>query len=289
MIAAVTALRTAVIEPDRIPGDLQAVALWLVILWLGGLLFQIADLGTAWFDLRNARTSTGQLAKRRAHELFWVAPVAALVALAVSLGLDLAAKHIFDQSLSLVAGVLLALAGLVLVVTIAIVGTVALLTRDIQSYALLRFRIGDAKPRELTKAQVTGWREELAVIDERGAVRHERIARLLRLIPIGLALAAMIVVWVSIIDATNWQAEAIWAPILWAITAVIMPAASVVLALRGARLSLRARASWALVNGKHREELLRSLDELERRSGRGVAGLTDRVNRALQILREQQL
>ena len=44
-----------------------------------------------------------------------------------------------------------------------------------------------------------------------------------------------------------------------------------------------------LVRRKQRAELVKTLDELERRTSRGVAGLSDRVNRALQILREQQL
>jgi hypothetical protein len=34
---------------------------------------------------------------------------------------------------------------------------------------------------------------------------------------------------------------------------------------------------------------VQTIDELERRTNRGVAGLSDRVNRALNILREQQL
>jgi hypothetical protein len=264
------------------------VALWLVILWLGGLLFQIADLGTAWFDLRNARTSAGQLARRRAHELFWVAPTAALLALALAFGIDLAASLVFDRDVLVVVGILLALAVIVLVVSVTMVATVTLLTTDIHSYALLRFAIGDAQARKLTKAEVDVWRTELKAIDDREAVRHERIARALRLIPIGLSVLALAAVWVAVIDGMQ-QAGADLAPMLLGIAAALIPVASIVLAIRSARLSLRARASWALVNGKQRAELVKTLDELERRTSRGVAGLSDRVNRALQILRDQQL
>src|SRR5690554_1378369 len=177
------------------------IALWLVVVWLGGLLFQIADLGTAWYDLRNARTSTGQLARRRMHELFWVAPCAALVALGLAFGIDLAAGLVFDRDVIAVAGILLALAVIVLVVSVTVVATVTLLTRDIQSYALLRFAIGDAQARKLTKADVEAWRDELAVIDEREAVRHERIARLLRYIPIVLSVLALVALWVAVVGA----------------------------------------------------------------------------------------
>ena len=264
------------------------IALWLVVLWLGGLLFQIADVGTAWFDLRNARTSTGQLARRRAHELFWVAPTAALLALALALGIDLAASLVFDRDVLVVVGILLALAVIVLVVSVTVVATVTLLTRDIQSYALLRFAIGDAQARKLTKADVDAWRSELRVIDEREAVRHERIARTLRIIPIALAVLALAAIWVAIITGVG-EADNPWGSMIVGFAAVLIPASSIFLAIRSARISLRARASWTLVNGKQRAELVKTLDELERRTSRGVAGLSDRVNRALQILREQQL
>lgn len=268
------------------------VALWLVVLWLGGLLFQIADLGTAWFDLRNARTSTGQLARRRTHELFWVAPCAALLALMLAFGIDLAASLVLDRDVLVVVGILLALAVIVLVVSVTVVATVTLLTRDVQSYALLRFTIGDAQARKLTKADVEGWRAELRAIDEREAVRHERMARLLRIIPIGLAVLALAAVWVAIVDGLDSPdagPNTGWVPLVVGIAAALIPVASILLAIRSARISLRARASWTLVNGKQRAELVKTLDELERRTSRGVAGLSDRVNRALQILREQQL
>ena len=264
------------------------IALWLVVLWLGGLLFQIADVGTAWFDLRNARTSTGQLARRRAHELFWVAPVAALLALVLAFGIVLAASLVWGGDVLLVAGILLALAVIVLVVSVTIVATVTLLTRDIQSYALLRLTIGDAQARKLTKADVEAWRDELSAIDAREAVRHEKIARLLRIIPIFLAVLALAAVWIAIIGGLG-DVDNVWGALAVAIAAAAIPASSIFLALRSARISLRARASWSLVNGKQRAELVKTLAELERRTSRGVAGLSDRVNRALQILREQQL
>lgn len=272
---------------DRVGGELWGVALWLVVLWLGGLLFQIADLATAWFDLRSARTNTGLLVRRRAHEVFWVTPVAALLALVLAFGIDFAAVLVFDRGWLLVVGVLLALTVIVLVVSFTVVAIVALLTRDVQSYGLLLYTLSNAKATKVSRADVDGWRSELAAIDEREAVRHEHTARLLRLIPIALAVGAVVMVWVAIID--DLRSEPGWGWIVSGLTAILIPVISIVIAARSARISLRARASWILINGKQRSEVLKALDELERRTGRGVAGLSDRVNRALQILREQQL
>ena len=142
-------------------------ALWLLVLWLGALVFQIADLGTAWFDVRTARTGSGQLTRRRAHEIFWVTPLAALVALLLAFGIDLGVGMVLGQGWMLAGGVLLSLAVVVGVATLTVVGLVALLTRDVQTYALLRYRVTEAKSHKVTKADVDGWRNQLAAIDAR--------------------------------------------------------------------------------------------------------------------------
>ena len=49
-----------------------------------------------------------------------------------------------------------------------------------------------------------------------------------------------------------------------------------------------AQSAWDEVYQKQRSEAAAELDELERRASRGVPGLSDRVSRALRILREQQ-
>ena len=260
-------------------------ALWLLVLWLGALLFQIADLGTAWFDVRTARSGSGQLTRRRAHEIFWVVPVAALSAFVLAFGVAIGSGMVLDQQWQLAAGVLLSLAVMVIASVGTIVWLVRLLTKDVPSYAVLRFRVSEAKAHKVTKADVEEWRRQLETIDAREAVRHEDIARWLRLIPIALGVLSLVAVWVAILQDV---AAVDWWPV-FGLLAIIPVALSIVLAARSARLSLRARAGWALVNGRQRTELLQAIDELARRTNRGVAGLSDRVNRALQILREQQL
>jgi hypothetical protein len=264
-------------------------ALWLLVLWLSGLVFQVADIGTAWYDVRSARTGNVQFARRRAHEIFWVVPVAALSALIPAFGIAVGAGMVLDQGWQLAAGVLLSLAVIVVVVVGLIIGLVRLLTRDVQGYGVLRIRVKDAKARKVSKEDVARWRSELEVIDAREAVRHEDIARWLRLIPIVFGVLALAAMWVAIAQDFSSAGFSLTAWPLVALAAVIPPVCSAILAARGARLSLRARAAWALVNGRQRAQLVEAIDEIDRRTNRGVAGLSDRVNRALSILREQQL
>lgn len=247
-------------------------------------MFQIADIGTAWYDSRSARSGSARFTRRRAHEIFWVMPVAALAAVIPAFGVALGAGMVIDNGWGLAGGLILALAVMVIVAGLVVVGLVRLLTRDIQGYAALRLRVSDANARKVAKADIVRWREELAVIDEREAVRHESIARWLRLIPIVFSVLALAAIWVALAQDFTLPVS-----LIVGILSFLLPAISIVLANRAARLSLRARAEWALVNGRQRTELVQAIDELERRTNRGVAGLSDRVNRALQILREQQL
>lgn len=290
MCGGLPAWRCACSTCRRRPGSFYEVniwwdaALWLLVLWLSALVFQVADIGTAWYDVRSARTRTVQFSRRRAHEIFWVVPVAALAALITAFAVAVGAGMVLDRDWRLAGGVLLSLGVTVVVSVGLVIGLVRMLTRDVQGYAVLRFRVSDAKSRKVTKDDIERWRAEVDAIDAREAVRHEDVARWLRLIPIAFGVLALAAVWVAIaqdFSVTGW-------PFL-ALAALIPPALSIVLAARGARLSLRARAAWALVNGRQRTELVQAIDELERRTNRGVAGLSDRVNRALHILREQQL
>ena len=65
-------------------------------------------------------------------------------------------------------------------------------------------------------------------------------------------------------------------------------AVSSLLALASARASLASKTAWHAVYLKQRTEVEDLLIELEKAARKGVAGLGDRVARALQILREQQ-
>ena len=75
----------------------------------------------------------------------------------------------------------------------------------------------------------------------------------------------------------------------WAAVLYLVPfGVSLWLAVWGARISLARNLAVHAVQQKQRAELLLVLDELDRKAPRKVAGLSERVSRALAILREQQ-
>jgi hypothetical protein len=75
----------------------------------------------------------------------------------------------------------------------------------------------------------------------------------------------------------------------WTAALCVIPVAlSAWLAVWGARISLARNLAIHAVHQKQRAEALLVLDDLERKAPRKVAGLSERVSRALAILREQQ-
>jgi hypothetical protein len=69
--------------------------------------------------------------------------------------------------------------------------------------------------------------------------------------------------------------------------ALLLPAMSYLLALAAARASVAAAGARSVVHDQQRAEIVDLLDLATRSSRAPVAGLGDRVRRALQILREQ--
>ena len=75
---------------------------------------------------------------------------------------------------------------------------------------------------------------------------------------------------------------------LHTLLALIPIAVSYLLAVPSARFALAAKVVWHAINQKQRADAVDLIEEFERSSRKGVAGLGDRVARALQILRDQQ-
>ena len=94
---------------------------------------------------------------------------------------------------------------------------------------------------------------------------------------LSFALALVIVIVTK--DAASW-----WLPAALLVAFAVSSALAVV----SARASLASKTAWHAVYLKQRTEVEDQLIELEKASRKGVAGLGDRVTRALQILREQQ-
>lgn len=140
-----------------------------------------------------------------------------------------------------------------------------------------------AEGTRVTPDQVDAWRVQIAELDAREAARA---------IPAGRGATEQL--W----RATPWRlaptALAIGAIVActghWPLTLVALPLPVItyVLALAAARASVAAAAARASLHEQQRAEIDELVDRVARSARKRVAGLGDRVNRALQILREQQ-
>jgi hypothetical protein len=131
----------------------------------------------------------------------------------------------------------------------------------------------------VSRDDVAGYRERFDSLS--GSIRPASAgSRVWRVIPVLVAVAALVTAWLALAAA----GESVWLIVLaWA-----MPLASFALFLAVTRVATAAARNWSAIQDSERALVASLLDDLERRSGKRVAGLGDRVSRALQILREQQ-
>ena len=264
------------------------VAAALVSLWLIVLLFQLSDLGANWLTALNARDIPGRGGRTHPHAVVWMPPVASLLAVAVMLGAAWAGRLLFGGSPWV--GVLLLLALSVVVAAAALGALVLLRQRTVPSYAVLREKLRMLKGVKLSKEDVVDLHRELKLIDtlyHRGTepaaragtrVRAAR-ANAWRLAPTALGVVVFVAVLIAALGTRYW---------MLGLVAVLLPIASNLLGRSSARIGRMSQSAWDEVYQKQRLESVVELDELERRASRGVPGLSDRVSRALRILREQQ-
>jgi hypothetical protein len=106
----------------------------------------------------------------------------------------------------------------------------------------------------------------------------------LRLVPTALAT----LVFVSVVVAMIVDRDVTTVAVVAASGSLVAASASFMLAVLEARCALAVKAAWHAVYQKQRTDSIRLIEELERSVRKGVAGLGDRVTRALQILRDQQ-
>lgn len=296
--------------------------------WLGMLTFQSSDLVASLYDVRSARDreSAGREARRHAAELVWTIPFVALLGLLLALGVDLAGRLFFEWNEPLIGAVVMV--GLAMVAVFGGLGIVyAIVRREVADYASLRTDLRAVTHERITGAQLASFQNDLAIADQRQrrirlrfgsrtalprlrAGLEERAERFAVAPPTGLA-AVTSIRW-RVANAVFWRAsfwrllvvvvstvpffallvytvqfgDASFVPFV--LLALLPPVVSFVLGLLGARFSLASKVAWHAVYRKQREDAVQLLTDLERASRKGVAGLGDRVARALQILREQQ-
>ncbi|MCC7127746.1 MAG: hypothetical protein IT192_02870 [Microbacteriaceae bacterium] len=266
-------------------GDSFWIALvTLLAIWILAALLQVVDVGTGHFVRRAGRT-----AGNRDHDriLTWMIAIGSILLVAVVAGVNLSLRLILDalrdnrESVELLIGSI----GVVLSFAVAVVSALLIsraLRRPQTGYQVLRDELRSQSGARLSKGRITDYKSWLSAIDERQKNLSSKVAigRVVRSIPVILA--------VAIVTLAIWS-SASGRPQLWAIViGVIAAGLSLWLALWGARISLARNLAAHAVHQKQRAEALLLIADLERKAPRRVAGLSERVSRALAILREQQ-
>lgn len=261
-----------------------AFALWLVALSL-----QLADLGTARFDARLLARGTRTVV--RLHPVAWVVPLAALVVVGFGFGLDWASRVAFDE-LNPIAAVVIGIAMLTAIVAAWLAITVAATQTATDSYRALRDELVDVAGIRVQQERLDAMHARLAAIDDdrdrtppsptasTRTVAGWVFRRPQRVLP---PLAAVLLLVLASVAAAEHSGRG-WT-IAVGVVAVVL---SSVLAIAGARASLVLLGAVRDTQVAYRAEAVNLLAEAEKISKKPVAGLGERVSRALQILREQQ-
>ncbi len=260
-----------------------------VALWLGAFSLQLADLGTAKFDSRRLARGTRTLV--RLHPVTWVIPLAALAIVGLGLGVEFAQRLLFDEGRPLQALIVV----LILVVGLVagwLLATSAATSPATDSYRAIRDELVELHGSRVQQSWLDGLRVRLDVIDESTkrtpappelswrSVAIWTVRRPQRILPV---LAAVLLLVLCIVaTAEDPGHDWVW---LLACAAVVLSAGG---ALLGARASLTLLTAVRETQLQYRTEAEQLLAEAEKSSRKPVAGLGDRVTRALQILREQQ-
>ncbi len=245
--------------------------------WALALLLQLIDVITG-HQVKRAGRAAGT--RDRDRILVWTIAVCAIVLVLLILGVDFSArllvegKQLLWGSLSLVA--------LFAIGTVTALLAARALKRPQTGYQVFRDELRAQAGSRIAKGRLADYRSWLANIDARTNDVRRRVilGRVVRAIPVVIALLAFgSAVWSVVIGGMPlWSAFLCLIPILL----------SAWLAVWGARAALARNLAIHAVHQKQRSEAILLLEDLDRRTPRKVAGLTERVSRALAILREQQ-
>ena len=173
---------------------------------------------------------------------------------------------------------------------------------QLSAFSALRDELQDAASARLSADQLTDFRQRFAALDEREALRcvpasRGANAQLWRGVPWQLTAVAfsflpMVAALVSepLVSGPQDGGPRDGMPLNWgvALVGLLLPVISYALALAVARASVAAAGARTTLHSHQRAEIVALIEQAARSSRQKVAGLGDRVARALQILREQQ-
>lgn len=299
-----------------------------LVVWIVALALQVVDLANSLANLSAAKdVATGDRRERRAYNSVWSIAGALVVVLVLIAGTDVAVRALLDGHGLLLASMIFgsvlvfaALGGLALVAG-AVRG-------EGRSYAVLRANLAEDATARLRTNELAVFRTQLSQIDsrrrhirfglrDRAGLRAVRVrldgiadefaavpptgfgalgpvrwktanaylwrGNAVRLVPSALA-AVLLIDGIIVCGTQPWGDQFIAYPIVLGLAA----ASCALIALFASRVALASKVAWHAVYVKQRLEALRLLEDLERSSRKGVAGLGERVTKALQILRDQQ-
>ena len=172
----------------------------------------------------------------------------------------------------------------------------------LSAFSAFRDELQDAAGARLSADQLSEFRQRLTALDEREALRsvppsRGANAQLWRGVPWQLtAVAFSFLPMVAIVVGEPREGELRdeggleegTLGVAVALVGLLLPVISYVLALAVARASVAAAGARTILHSHQRAEIAELIDLAARSSRQKVAGLGDRVARALQILREQQ-
>lgn len=256
--------------------------------WLAAFSLQLADFGTARFDAR--RLARGKSTSVRLHPVAWVVPLAVLVVVLFGVGVVIVALiGVAGDLAGLAAGCALILA---LVTAGWFIVTDAATRPADDSYRAIRDELIDLSGTRVWHEWLDELRSRLDAIDgdtdrTRPPVEvsyRSATAWVFRRPQRALApLLSVVVLVIAIVEAVRTPGLG-WI-VVAAVAALLL---SCLLAVVSAHASLTLLAAVRDAQVKYRAEVVHLLSEAEKTSKKRVAGLGDRVARALEILRQQQ-
>ncbi|EAR25159.1 hypothetical protein A20C1_01186 [marine actinobacterium PHSC20C1] len=263
---------------------------FLVAVWLIAFSAQLADFATARFD--HLRLARGVRTRVRLHPVAWVVPVAGLAFVVTAVGIDWSARMFFAEQTQFPAAVLIALSTVAIAVAVVAIIAVVVVRPPADSYRLMRDELIELAGVRMHQDQVDEFHARVSAIDAASKERRmpdsvtvpATLQLILRTPHWLIAPVVSLAVAISAIVEVVSDSSRLWMLALALLTLVI----SVSFAIAAARASMVLRAAVRSTQDVYRGELVGLLFEAERSSKKRVAGLGDRVARALSILREQQ-